>query len=231
MQLKITCLLAIGLFNVQLLIGQTETQTIQLKKGEVFDILLLNQNPETSDDLKDYFKTVFPVAHEASYQSIPGFRVAKHSQGNLRPDLLTFGKWSSLSQRENFLRDIDKEIPDFHERRRKIWSYFGIQYFEIQEDLSLEIDRDRYLVATAYWLESTDASTTALADWKNKVAIANGQVLLELSDGKSPFAYRYNPDIFMITSWESEAAFKAFQSKVQDLGVDHLQHLNEFILE
>ena len=59
----------------------------------------------------------------------------------------------------------------------------------------------------------------------------NGEVLVELQEGKSPFGYQYDPNFFVITSWKSEAEFDAFQKNMQALEADNIQHINEFVLE
>ncbi|MEM9820422.1 MAG: hypothetical protein AAF985_05100, partial [Bacteroidota bacterium] len=115
--------------------GQSTSQSMAFKKGEVLDILLLSQNPDTELALKSYFQTAFPVAQRMSYQPLPGFKIKAHNQGNHRPQSLILGKWSDLEQREAFLSQIVEEVPDFHQRRKTIWSYFGLSYFEIQKDL------------------------------------------------------------------------------------------------
>lgn len=233
--LKITTkLIFLMLFMVShqsAILGQAKLQTIELKKGEVLDILLLTQNPDTEAALKDYFKTAFPVAKRMSYQPQPGFKILQHTQGNLRPESLILGKWSNLKLREEFLTQIIKEVPDFDERRRKIWSYFGLRYYEIQEDLSLTIDRSKYHVATTYWLKSKDESEKTFKSWEKMIPKAGGKVLIQLEDGKSPFGYQYNPDLFVITVWESEAAFKDFLEQTQKEGLDNIQHVNEFVLK
>lgn len=211
-------------------LGQSKVDTISLKKGEIFDILLLSQHPDTESDLKSYFKAAFPVAKSMSYQPLPGFRVANNNQGNLKPELLILGKWDNIEIRENFLTEITEKVPDFHERRRKIWSYFGLRYFEIEENLSFEIHRDRFQVATAYWLESRNESSKFHEKWEKEIQKSGGEILIQLKDGKSPFGYQYNPEYFFITSWKSKAAFNAFQEKMAKLNLDNIQHVNEFIL-
>ncbi|MEL7122768.1 MAG: hypothetical protein AAFO07_25200 [Bacteroidota bacterium] len=231
MLLRLMLTMALLSFNLLVSYGQSNTKTISLKKGEVLDILLLNQNPNMTADLEDYFQTAFPVAKRMSYQQIPGFKVTNHTQGNFSPALLILGKWNNMELREQFLDQIVKEVPDFHERRRKIWSYFGLRYFEIKEDLSIEINRDKFHVATAYWLESKNETSEGYKKWKKNIQKMEGQILIELKDGKSPFGYQYNPDFFVITSWESKAAFKDFQDKILTSTLDNVEHINEFILK
>lgn len=211
--------------------GQSTIKSVALKKGEVLDILLLTQNPDVKEDLQSYFQTAFPVAKRMSYQPVPGFKIKAHAQGNHSPANLILGKWNDIEKRETFLEEIINEVPDFHERRRKIWSYFGLSYFEMKEDLSFEIDRSRYNVATAYWLSEGSKSNKFYKGWKQKIDDMDGQVLVQLSDGTSPFGYRYDPDYFVISSWENEAAFNAFNKVTQEMKADGIEHVNEFILE
>ncbi|MEO1418750.1 MAG: hypothetical protein AAFW00_25950 [Bacteroidota bacterium] len=211
--------------------GQSKIDTITLKKGEVLDILLLSQYPDKEAALKSYFQTAFPVAKKMSYQPQPGFKIVDHSQGNHRPDLLILGKWRDVEVREAFLRKIVEEVADFHERRRDIWSYFGLQYFEMQENMSIEIHRDQYQVATAFWLESDEQPSKFYEKWGKVVQASGGHILIELQEGKSPAGYQYNPQFFVITSWKSEAAFRDFQGKIQKIERDNIQHVNELILQ
>ncbi len=211
--------------------GQSKIDTIKFKKGEVLDILLLSQNPDREADFKSYIQIALPIARRMTYQPLPGFKITNHTRGNIRPNILVLGKWDNIETREVFLTQIVKEVEDFHERRRKIWSYFGLRYFEIKENLSFEIHRDQYQVATAYWLESENQSSEFYERWKKEIQKSGGEILIQLKDGKSPFGYQYNPEYFVITSWKSKAAFHDFEEKVKRLELDNVQHVNEFILE
>ena len=207
------------------------TQTVSLSKGEVLDILLLSQNPDTEAALKSYFQNAFPVAKRMSYQPMPGFKIKDHTQGNHRPASLILGKWLDMEKRETFISQILEEVPDFHERRRKIWSYFGLGYFEIQKDLTFEIDRNKFHVATAYWMKGADVAISFDEKWEAQINQFGGKLLIDLKDGNSPFGYLYDPDYFLITVWENEAAFKTFQEQVQTITMDAIEHVNEFILD
>ncbi|MEM7659002.1 MAG: hypothetical protein AAF399_22960, partial [Bacteroidota bacterium] len=205
-------------------LGQSKIDTIVLQKGEVLDILLLNQHPDKEAETKSYFQHAFPVAKGMSYQPQPGFKIIDHSQGNHQPQLLILGKWKDLSLREAFLTKIVSEVPDFHERRRSIWPYFGLRYFEMKEAKTLEIHRDQYQVATAFWMESADQPSTFYEKWKQEIQSSGGEILIQLADGTSPFGYQYNPDYFVLTSWESKAVFDECQEKAHHWDRDHIQH-------
>lgn len=223
--------LAILLISFHPTYGQSTDQSIVLKKGEVLDILLLSQNKGVEADLKSYFQTAFPVAKRMSYQPVPGFKITSLLQGNHQPNSLILGKWSDLKNREDFLTQIIKEVPDFHERRRKIWSFFGLKYFEIQQDVTINIDRKKFHVATAFWINPKNENHHFYQKWKNEISKMGGHVMLQLTEGTSPFGYQYNPTYFVISSWENETQFKAFQEATRQIDQSDVQHINEFILE
>ena len=228
---KISIVLAAFLFIARSSHSQTKIDTVKLIKGEVFDILLISQNDESQAALKSYFQTVLPVGVKYSYQPIPGFRIKDHTQGNIRPESLILGKWESVKAREKFLNEIENEVPDFHERRREIWSFFGLKYFEVKENTSFVINRGRYHVATAYWYTDSNRTGEFHKDWLKAVRKEGGQVLITLTGGVSPFGYQYDPDFFVITSWENESSFKAFRDRRGNDQLNAIQHVNEFILE
>lgn len=213
------------------LYAQSSSTTISLKKGEVLDILLLTQSTNDKNLLNTYFKTAFPVAERLSYQSLKGFKVTKHTQGNMRPDNLIIAKWANLNKRETFLRQIIKEVPDFHEQRRNIWSYFGLEYFEIPENISFELINNHHHVATAFWFKVTDQESQYMKKWERKIRAMGGALHIRLQDGVSPFGYKYNPTYFFITSWKDDASFNAFQKYMKKIEVDNIVHINEFILD
>ena len=86
-------------------------------------------------------------------------------------------------------------------------------------------------MATAFWLEAGERSSDFYEKWLAEISSSGGQILIELSEGESPFGYQYDPEYFVISSWENKNAFDAFQDKVKQLELDNIQHINEFILE
>ena len=224
-------LMAIVFLNNDPSYGQVKIDTIVLQKGEVLDLLLLSQNPGVEADLKSYFRTALPVAKRMSYQALPGFKTIGHTRGNLSPSRLLLGKWNSLSSRENFIAHIGTEVPDFDQRRRTIWSFFGMRYYEMKEDLSFNIDREKYHVGTAYWIDQDHESKAYYKIWKAQVKTTGGQIIIQLENGKSPSGYVYNPDLFVITSWQNERAFELFQKEIEAMKPNGVHKVNEFVLK
>lgn len=210
---------------------KSSIKTINLKKGEVLDVLLLNHFPNNREDMKEYFKVAGPVSKARGYKGLPGFKIKKHTEGNLKPDVLVFGKWSSLNQRLKFLDEIVDKVPDFNERRRKIWSLFNITYYEVLRDVSFSIDKNKYNVITAFWMKEKSNFKKFVKEYADKVSEFNGKNIITLTNGASYFRYYYKPDYFMITEFESEEAFRKFQLANKNISYNGVLQIQQFILE
>ncbi len=209
--------------------AQTNIKSYSFKKGEILDMLLLSAKPNTDALFKDYVKVAFPVAIEMSYKNLPGFKIEDHTQGNLHPKSLIFGKWDNVEKREQFLTEVESFVPDFHKRRRDIWSVFNLTYYEMPET-TFEINKGKYNVVTAYWQKDEVSFQKFKTTWLEKSRVKGGKTILALSNGKSPFGYYYRPDYLVITQWESKEVFDTFFA--ENLKMDHtgVLHVNQFAI-
>lgn len=207
-----------------------QAQIISLKKGEVLDILVLSAKPDTDKLFDIYKKTAFPVAFKMSYKALPGYRITNYTQGNLQPENFIFGKWGSISIREKFIDEIEKEVPDFHKQRQDIFSYFGLTYYEMQENTSFEIIPEKYNVVTAFWKTEKVSFKEFTEKWLHKSNEAGGKIIIKLTNGKSPFGYYYQPDYLVITQWESKTAFDVFYKKDMKMNHKGVKHVNQLII-
>lgn len=226
----IFCLLICG--HTTSLSGQDKSRTIDLKKGQVFDILLLNYAPDVEAAKQRYFKEAFPIATKNGYQPGAGFTVKEMpTQGNYHPELMVTGTWPSLAARTAGVFALETELGDFHEQRRTIWSSFNVTYYEMPEDVSFTTDPAKYYVATMFWGKESAVYGKFLRKWAKAARESGGKKMMTLLDGHSPFGYYHNPDFFTITEWKNEAAFNAFLAK--DRALDHagIKHLNQFRIQ
>lgn len=209
--------------------AQSETLDYHLKKGQAFDILLLTLKPNTKDKVKKYFQDYYPIAKKFGYHPLKGFPIKESpTQGNYQPQSMILGYWDNLDLRKKFLAHIDAKKPIFHQDRRDIWSNFDATYYEMKQDKSFQVHRKKYNVVTSYWQKNKKGFHRFKKNWREKVIQAGGKIILELSDGASPFGYHYNPDYLSITEWENKAAFEKFYQK--NLKMDHsaVQQVNQF---
>ncbi len=218
------------LISGHLLLAQAEPKEYNLKQGEILDVLLLQQNSDKEEELQAYFRDAFPVANRMSYTPLPGARILELTRGNHMPASLIFGKWDGVEVRASFLNEITKSVPDFHERRRSIWSYFGLTYYELQEDLSFTISPDRFYVVTSFWKKSDVELSSYSREWYRLLEGHKGAVTLQLTDGVSPEGYYTQPDLMVISSWENEADYRAFYTESLNLSLNGVQHVNEYVI-
>lgn len=229
---KTTTLALLFIISILTAEAQTNIKKYDIKKGQVFDIIFLTKKPGTDAALQDYFKRVFPLAEKYGYHTLPGFTIKDNpTQGNYHPQNMILGYWTSLKGRVEGMKKIEKEVPDFHEMRRDIWSNFDMTYYDLKEDLPFELDKDKLNVVNTYWYESVESFRSFNNEWLKQVKKAGGKVSLELKNGESPFGYYHKPDYVVITSWDSQAAFDKFYA--QNIKMDHstVKHVNQFIIK
>ncbi len=210
--------------------AQSNIKSYDFKKGEILDILLLTTKPEGNALFKKYRETAFPVATKRSYKPLPGFKITETTQGNIQPTSFLFGKWNDLENREAFIAEIETFVPDFHKQRRDIWSIFNLVYYEMPNDITFEINKDKFIVATAYWQKDAVTFQKFKKEWLQKAKAKGGKNILHLSNGKSPVGYYYNPDYLLITQWENKAAFEAFYKENLTMSHKGVQHVNQFVI-
>lgn len=213
--------------------AQSSVKEYAISSGQVFDIIFLNNRtePEVKALLQDYFKRAFPIAEAHGYHSLGGYGVSENTLGNYLPSTMVFGYWDTLDGREKFLRAVDTQMPDFHEMRRKIWSTFGLTYYEFTKNLAFNIDKDKFNTVTAYWGKDEQGFEKFKQDWLKQAKKAGGNTKIEFANGQSPFGYHYNPDFLVITEWESKEAFEKFHTKNTTMDHDAVEHVNQFILK
>lgn len=228
--LKMIILVCCAILFTSSLIAQSDIKTISFKKGEILDILLLSTKSETAKHFEKYKKTAFPIAFKRTYRPLPGFKITQTTQGNIQPSSFIFGKWNDLKNREQFIAEIDDIVPDFHEQRRNIWSLFNLTYYEMPKDLTINFDKTKYNVATAYWKKEELPFKKFKELWLQKSESTGGKSFLQLTNGKSPMGYYHNPDWLVITEWDSKEEFDAFYKENLSMNHKGVLHVNQFIL-
>jgi len=221
----ITLLVAFATLQAQ----NPKITSINLKKGEVFDIALITQKPDTKAELQDYFKNVVSVGKSAGYQALYTHPIVNYTFGNFQPKLILFAKWPDLKGRLNFIKDIEVIVPDFHERRRRIFSAFFLTFWEAKQDINFSINKDKYTIVTAFWKKDSKFGSFK-NNWNQLISTNKGKQLVSFTDGMSPFGYEYNPDYLVITEFSDEAAFKAFQTQTKNLSYKGVTQVQQFIL-
>lgn len=202
----------------------------KFEKGRVLDVLYLIRKDNPREVFQRYFKEVGPYALELGYKPLDGINVVgKPTTGNIYPDVVAFGSWpGGFKERAAHLKKLMKQVPDLHSRRMDLWPLFNMTWYEMKEDVTLTLDSEKYYVLTAYWQENKSAFQGFEGMHKSALAKAGAKVVLELTDGQSPYSYMHNPELMLISEWENEAAFKAFHAKNSATNRRAVKHVIEF---
>ena len=219
------------LLNFNIVISQEKLSKNHLKKGEILDVLFISQKQDTDSLFKDYVRVAFPLAIEMSYKSLTSHRVIAATQGNIEPQYLVLAKWKNKELREQFINDIEDHVPDFHQRRRDIWSIFNLTYYEITEDVSFGFDKSKFYVISAYWKKDDNEFDDFIDRFNTAISSSNGHHILELKTGISPFMYYYQPNYCVITEWDNKDDFNHFYKKSLQIDTNGLLHVNQFIIQ
>ena len=209
--------------------AQQLPQEIQLKKGEVFDLLLILAKPNSSEKFKYYREKIIPIGEEMSYQPLGFTKIKKTVLGNLQPNSLILAKWDNMRLREKFIEDITDKVPDFHEQRKEIWDIFLPTYYEIDESKTIHFKKEKLYTLTAYWKKESKNLTNFMKDWKSLIASNQGKNILILTNGRSPLGYYYNPDILIFTEWDNEDDFISFKENNNTLNFDAIENYTQFM--
>lgn len=209
--------------------AQQLPQEIQLKKGEVFDLLLILAKPNSSEKFKQYRETIIPVGLEMSYRPLGFTKIKKTVSGNLQPNSFILAKWDNIQLREQFIAEITNKVSDFHEQRKDIWDIFLPTYYEIQETETIQFKKEKLYTLTAYWKKDGKNLTNFMQHWKSLIASNQGKNILILTNGRSPLGYYYNPDVLIFTEWDNEDDFNSFTQKNNTLNFDAVENYTQFI--
>lgn len=211
--------------------SQVKQKSFDFKKGEVLDILLLKTKANTKELFEVYKKTIFPVGIEYTFQPQPSFAIKKIILGHHTPSSMIIGKWESMGKRKGFLNNIVNRVPNFHEQRKGLFSYFGLTFYETNKDLTFTIKSDKFHAATAFLGKEDGESIKFYNKWEEKVKESGGEIVLELAKGNSPVGYYYNADVFYIIAWKNEKTFEAFLKKNPLSSYEDLKDLHQFVIE
>ncbi len=207
-------------------------KTISLKKGQVFDLLLLNTRTGVEEKRKAYFDEVFPMATAGGYNYIPGYKVTETpTQGNYYPDFLALASWNSHADMTQTMKKIKDGVADFDQRRREIWSTFNITHFTMTEDIIFTTDPGKCQVVTMYWRKSDKSFNAFKKSWLEEAKKKGADVKFVLTGGESPMQYYHNPDVVFLTEWDDKNTFDQFLATYSEMDHSGILKVNEFIVK
>lgn len=83
----------------------TQSVTVQIKPGKVYELAALWVKPEKKEQLQSYFQKAMPIAMKHGARPLAGFKLARASIGDFNPTQLGLAEWPSEEAFEEFLND------------------------------------------------------------------------------------------------------------------------------
>lgn len=85
--------------------SETQSVTIEIKLGKVYEIAALWVKPEKREELQSYFQQAMPIAMKHGARPLAGFKLARASIGDFNPTQLGLAEWPSEEAFAGFLND------------------------------------------------------------------------------------------------------------------------------
>jgi heme-degrading monooxygenase HmoA len=202
-------------------------------KGHVIDFLLLKRKANSDPALNEYARAAIAEARALGYKGLGGFNIPRNPiQSNIHPETLIFGSWpGNFADRQQALKDLLAAVPTLYAKRLDVWSAFFMTNYEITEDITFEVDRDKIQVLTSYWQNDTDKFAAFKNAFLKKVNHYGGSVKLNLGNPQSPYGYTYTPDFTTLTEWNTQEEFDAFLESSRLMDISGVKQINQFYLE
>ena len=161
---------------------KTQGWTLDLKKGQVLQIVVPEERPEGRDARQSYYQNAFPIAERLGYNNEGLLNVRDKVRSEYDPSVFAFFSWPDIAATQAYRSS--PQFPAFKELRRDAWHEMKIYDSELTEDLQLTFDPDKHYTAWIAWLDPEARSdyTRYLEGIEPAVKRAGGRFVYEMSD-------------------------------------------------
>ena len=181
-----------------------KSQTIKLKKGELFLVISSITKPEAQNLMNDYFEKVFPIASKNGFKPIASLPIDKVVAGNYKPNnFVGLYSWPNMDAVQAFLMELPNS--ELTPMRKKIWDELKQVIGYVEMDFEFTLHTDKIYEVQTIW------NDTQVKEDLNKF---NGKIIFDfpiigyedLNNGKSPTQA-------IIIEWKSEKDAKKYRMK------------------
>lgn len=199
--------------------------TLDLKKGQVLQIVVPEERPEGRDARQSYYQNAFPIAESLGYKNEGLLNIRDKVRSEYDPSVFAFFSWPDIAATQAYRSA--PQFPAFKDLRRDAWHEMKIYDSALTEDLKLTFDPGKHYTAWIAWLDPKDRSdyTSYLEGIEPAVKRAGGRFVYEMHN---PFAQTFDadeaaPGQITFIEWETADGF----AKVQ-LSPEYLAHRRDF---
>lgn len=192
-----------------MMMDMTKSQTIKLKKGELFLVVSSITKPDAQDLMNAYFGKVFPVASKNGFKPLASLPIDKIVTGNYMPNnFVGLYSWPSMDAVQSFLTELPNS--ELKPMRMEIWNELKQSVGNVTEDFEFTLQEGKVYELETLW---GDASM----DKKMNRSMAekhNGKIILDfpvvsyedLNNGMPPSQ-------MILIEWPSEKKAEKYRMK------------------
>lgn len=135
----------------------TKSQTIKLKKGELFLVISSITKPGAQDLMNDYFGKVFPIAQKNGFKPLSTLPIDRIVAGNYEPNnFVGLYSWPNMSSVESFLKELPNS--ELTPMRVKIWDELKQSVGNVTEDFEFTLQEGKIYELQTLWSNDSMAS-------------------------------------------------------------------------
>lgn len=192
-----------------MVMDMTKSQTIKLKKGELFLVVSSITKPDAQDLMNAYFGKVFPVASKNGFKPLASLPIDKIVAGNYMPNnFVGLYSWPSMDAVQSFLTELPNS--ELKPMRMKIWSELKQSVGNVTEDFEFTLQEGKVYELQSLW------SDGSMDEEKNRSLVKkyDGKIILnfpvisyeDLNNGTSPSR-------IILVEWSSDKDAQKYRMK------------------
>ncbi len=187
------------------MVKTTKSQTISLKKGELFLAVIGYQMPDKESLLQEYFSIVFPPAQKNGFTPLGQLPIKKVASGNFMPnEFIGLFKWPNMQSVQAFLSEVS---PDrLTKLRMKIWSELKQHMVVVQENTNITFKEDKIYEMKMLWTNKKIKTKQIIK--KGGTIVLNSPVA-----GYEDLGKNTAPNHLLIIEWDSEKIAEKFNTE------------------
>lgn len=187
----------------------TKSQTIKLKKGELFLVISSITKPDAQDLMNAYFGKIFPVASKNGFKPLASLPIDKIVAGNYKPNnFVGLYSWPNMSSVESFLKEMPNS--ELKPMRMKIWNELKQSVANVTEDFEFTLKEGKVYEVQTLWGDGSmgkKMNQSLIEKYNGKIIIDFPVVSYEDLNNGMP------PSQIILIEWSSEKEAKKYRMK------------------
>jgi len=198
---------------------QEEQLVIEVKRGEVLQLIAPESRPDAAAARQSYYDAVFPVADSFGYRRLGQLNVHRRVSSDYDPGAFIFFSWPSEAAAQGFSNHPD--WPTQKANRREGWTELKIYNAVMEQDLRLSFDPKKHYSVVVAWFNADNPGDYEryLSGIEPAVVRAGGRFIYKMQSpnieahASAPTA----PGQITFVEWETENGFAEVQNSPEYL--------------